>query len=697
MVWLNLAIDNLSEISETSNNSSHISTISDEISRKRIRKSTIEKRRESQNDSEKLKKLPNPVVQQTEKNEFELGVLIEKVYNLMESKGLVFTKKECDRQVLDYKNNQLILFENKNKFNKINQKWLEIDGKLEEIIKKEDIILKYEALAILRDQSLKILKEKENICDKVVEELEKLLIETLNETKTNSNDFIKLNKIIKQNVQLLKEEHEQYNSIISKLLDDETNKRSKKDLTTWTLLFDKIILKISKAPLQHCLTSQQHYFDLIRQHAFNQEEMKNLRIELAEKLQDKKNTITEKFKKIELHGKTQFLAIKNQIINITTRIKEKEKFYSSVIKKDNCEYMQLWNLLQNNIIRGINNLLQIDYFIHEYFDMSRTQLPCEKKPINILQSQKHINNLAHYSSNTNLDPNSYICIRDKALNQLLLDFFVKNTSFVLDKETVAITNSIQNLSYAYNALNRLKLNEEKTWNLIKLKFKPLVKCVVCNSQVNWDYEIIINSNNTLKQNSCINMSKNCTKEFQSSNYLYEELKTFLTQYNEKNDKVKTTNLLELHDTIHLNKGSFENEEHTDKIYSNYVVNSHTPQNNNTQCTDVNHELYIDNKYFIPMIKEIMEELPSKQFSNSQNVQKQHDCVQRDIPEDDLREYWAQFSTYIPSSTIDLWNILYKVIGRYNEILTRCQNKLTEANMLQNEINKLKKIKEELES
>lgn len=107
-----------------------------------------------------------------------------------------------------------------------------------------------------------------------------------------------------------------------------------------------------------------------------------------------------------------------------------------------------------------------------------------------------------------MDPNSYKCIRDKALNQLLLDFFVKNTSFVLDKETVDITNLVQNLSYAYNALKRLKLNEEKNWNLIKFKFKPLVKCVVCNSQVNWDYETIVNSNSTLKQNNCTNMSEN---------------------------------------------------------------------------------------------------------------------------------------------------------------------------------------------
>lgn len=107
-----------------------------------------------------------------------------------------------------------------------------------------------------------------------------------------------------------------------------------------------------------------------------------------------------------------------------------------------------------------------------------------------------------------LGPDSYKCIRDKALNKLLLDFCVKNSSFVCDSNLneACDTNSIQNLSYAYNALNALRLNEEKTWNDIRFKFKPFVKCVVCNSQVSWDHEIISNSNGDPEQENCTNMS-----------------------------------------------------------------------------------------------------------------------------------------------------------------------------------------------
>lgn len=121
---------------------------------------------------------------------------------------------------------------------------------------------------------------------------------------------------------------------------------------------------------------------------------------------------------------------------------------------------------------------------------------------------QNIYNSVPNTLNENLEPNDYKFNRDKALNKLLLNFFVKNSSFVVDNNEIGITNSIQNLSYAYNALNRLKLNDEKTWNLLKFKFKPLVKCIVCNSQINWDDEIIRNSNSFLKQNNCKNISEN---------------------------------------------------------------------------------------------------------------------------------------------------------------------------------------------
>lgn len=150
-----------------------------------------------------------------------------------------------------------------------------------------------------------------------------------------------------------------------------------------------------------------------------------------------------------------------------------------------------------------------DYCINEYFGINRTELPCEQIIISPLQ--KHINNLVHYNPPSEISEiNSYKYIRDKALNKLLLDFWVKNLSFFMVNESneISVKNSIQNIKYAYNILYELKLNEKITWNLMKFKFKPIVKCVVCNSQVNWDHEIIKNTNSHLKQENKQNMTDN---------------------------------------------------------------------------------------------------------------------------------------------------------------------------------------------
>jgi len=119
---------------------------------------------------------------------------------------------------------------------------------------------------------------------------------------------------------------------------------------------------------------------------------------------------------------------------------------------------------------------------------------------------KHINNLILYEPvHNSLNTNHYEHIRDKALNNLLLDFIVRNSSFVFDHNLNGIlnTNSMRNLSYAYNALSGLKLNKKESWDLIKSKFKPFVNCIVCNSQINWESGEIIGTSSS-EQKICNN-------------------------------------------------------------------------------------------------------------------------------------------------------------------------------------------------
>lgn len=120
---------------------------------------------------------------------------------------------------------------------------------------------------------------------------------------------------------------------------------------------------------------------------------------------------------------------------------------------------------------------------------------------------KHINNLILYEpAHNNLNTNYYEHIRDKALNNLLLDFIVRNSSFVFDHNLNGIleSNSMRNLSYAYNAFSDLKLNKEESWDLIKSKFKPYVTCIVCNSQINWESGEIVGPSES-EQKMCRNI------------------------------------------------------------------------------------------------------------------------------------------------------------------------------------------------
>lgn len=138
--------------------------------------------------------------------------------------------------------------------------------------------------------------------------------------------------------------------------------------------------------------------------------------------------------------------------------------------------------------------------------ISRKPVLCEiptQTTINTSPLLNHINNLViqlQQTLHTNSTSNSYEHVRDRALNKLLLEFIVTNSSFVIDNDLKEIldTNPMQNVPYIYNALSMLKLNKKEIMDLIKLKFKPFVMCIVCNSNINWKLET------DLKQENCLN-------------------------------------------------------------------------------------------------------------------------------------------------------------------------------------------------
>lgn len=97
-----------------------------------------------------------------------------------------------------------------------------------------------------------------------------------------------------------------------------------------------------------------------------------------------------------------------------------------------------------------------------------------------------IEDLAHCKrSSENSARTTYEIARDEALDYLLLDFVVKNSSFVAGLNDIYDTNPIQDLAYIYNVLSTFELNTYDTWDLMKSKFKPFVVCAVCKYQVKW--------------------------------------------------------------------------------------------------------------------------------------------------------------------------------------------------------------------
>lgn len=94
-----------------------------------------------------MSKKPNIIFEHIEKYELELGNLIEKANNFIDCKGLVLTKNECERDILDDKNNQTTLLKIKNKLNTMNKKRSEIEDKWKAI--NEDILLMHEQMTAI--------------------------------------------------------------------------------------------------------------------------------------------------------------------------------------------------------------------------------------------------------------------------------------------------------------------------------------------------------------------------------------------------------------------------------------------------------------------------------------------------------------------------------------------------------------------
>lgn len=102
----------------------------------------------------------------------------------------------------------------------------------------------------------------------------------------------------------------------------------------------------------------------------------------------------------------------------------------------------------------------------------------------------------------------YRRIRDDALNKLLLDFVTENSSFTFDRDfNDDADGNVHGLPGAYSALSALNLNEEKTWNLMKSKLKPLAVCVICESRVNWEHGEMADDGSDLDE---VPKRKSCT-------------------------------------------------------------------------------------------------------------------------------------------------------------------------------------------
>jgi len=73
-------------------------------------------------------------------------------------------------------------------------------------------------------------------------------------------------------------------------------------------------------------------------------------------LQEKVNTLREKCNKIESDVTTQKSTVEKQIIDINKKIDQQEKRADCIAKKDNDEYLQLWDIQLTEIKNNIDSV-----------------------------------------------------------------------------------------------------------------------------------------------------------------------------------------------------------------------------------------------------------------------------------------------------------------------------------------------------
>lgn len=74
--------------------------------------------------------------------------------------------------------------------------------------------------------------------------------------------------------------------------------------------------------------------------------------------------LREKCNKIESNLTIQKSTVEKQIINLNEQIDQQEKRADSVAKKDNDDYVQLWDLQLTDIINYINSVKFIFFFLN---------------------------------------------------------------------------------------------------------------------------------------------------------------------------------------------------------------------------------------------------------------------------------------------------------------------------------------------
>lgn len=88
--------------------------------------------------------IPSTIIEQIETSKFDLDNMMEEIISILDSKCLVYVKKDCKNESIDTKINQNILSEVKDTLNKINVKFMEIVDLWTENSTNDDLLIVFE-------------------------------------------------------------------------------------------------------------------------------------------------------------------------------------------------------------------------------------------------------------------------------------------------------------------------------------------------------------------------------------------------------------------------------------------------------------------------------------------------------------------------------------------------------------------------